>query len=108
MTKDLNKEKIMKNENLILKIVMIAMLGIAIITIHAYGYYVLLKLVVCGGCGYLASIAYSKDARGWLWVFGGIAVAYNPIIRFPLGREVWTFVNIATIVALVGSMKGRK
>ena len=40
---------------------------------------------------------------------GAIAVLYNPVVRFPLGREVWMVLNVVTIVLLVLSMqrKGR-
>jgi len=37
---------------------MIAMLCIAMLPLHTYGYYVLLKFVICGGCGYLATRAF--------------------------------------------------
>ena len=80
---------------------MIAMLGIAMLPLHTYGYYVLLKFVICGGCGYLASKAFSSKRMGWVWALGMTAVLYNPIVYFPLGRSLWTLVNIATIIELV-------
>lgn len=81
--------------------VMIAMLCIAILPLHTYGYYVLLKFVICGGCGYLATQAFSSNRMGWVWLLGVTAVVYNPFFRFPLGRSLWTLINIATIVELV-------
>ena len=99
----------MRQENLTLKIMMIVMLVVAIFPIPFYGYYILLRLVVCGGFGYLATTAYSRGVRGgWLWLLGGIAVLYNPIIRLPMEREIWTFANLATIAVLVVSMKKAK
>ena len=99
----------MKQEGLMLKVAMILMLVVAMFPIPFYGYYILLKLVVCGGFGYLATTAYSRGERGgWLWLLGGIAVLYNPIVRLPMGREIWTFANLATIAVLVVSMKRAK
>lgn len=100
----------MKRDIPILQIVMIAMLCIAMLPLHTYGYYVALKFVVCGGCGYLATRAFSANCIGWVWLLGIVAVLYNPIVRFPLGRSVWTIVNIATIAVLVAQLiagKGR-
>ena len=99
----------MKQEGLMLKVAMILMLVVAMFPIPFYGYYILLKLVVCGGFGYLATTAYSRGERGgWLWLLGGIAVLYNPIVRLPMEREIWTLANLATIAVLVVSMKRAK
>ena len=88
--------------------VMIVMLGIALLPIRWYGYYVLLKLVVCGGCGFLAANAYDDGRKHLVWFLGGLAVLYNPIIRFPLGRELWIVVNILTTIVLIAVMKSTK
>ena len=87
--------------------VMIVMLGIALLPIRWYGYYILLKLVVCGGCVFLAN-AYDDGRKHLVWFMGGLAVLYNPIIRFPLGRELWMVINILTIIVLIAVMKSTK
>lgn len=61
-----------------------------------YGYYVLLRLVVC-----LASIAIAwrlreSNALG-MWAFVALAILYNPIVKVPLAREVWMVVNVFSI-----------
>lgn len=88
--------------------VMIVMLGIALLPIRWYGYYILLKLVVCGGCAFLAANAYDDGRKHLVWFLGGLAVLYNPIIRFPLGRELWMVINILTIIVLIAVMKSTK
>lgn len=88
--------------------VMIVMLGIALLPIRWYGYYILLKLVVCGGCVFLAANAYDDGRKHLVWFLGGLAVIYNPIIRFPLGRELWMAINILTIIVLIAVMKSTK
>ena len=90
---------------LILRVLMIAMLGIALFPIQDYGYYILLKKVVFGGCCILAVQALCRGAAGWMLALGAVAVIYNPVVRFPLGREVWMVLNVATIVLLILSMK---
>ena len=79
--------------------IVMAALAIALLDLP-YGYYVLLRLVVCGVCIYLAVDAAGNGKSEWAWLLGGCAVLYNPIIKFPLGREIWPFVNLATIALL--------
>ena len=88
--------------------VMIVMLGIALLPIRWYGYYILLKFVVCGGCAFLAANAYDDGRKYLVWFMGGLAVLYNPIIRFPLGRELWMVINILTIIVLIAAMQVAK
>jgi len=88
-----------------LNAIMIVMLGIALLPIRWYGYYILLKFVVCGGCAFLAANAYDDGRKHLVWFLGGLAVLYNPIIRFPLGRELWMVINILTIIVLIAAMR---
>ena len=81
--------------------VMIVMLGIALLPIRCHGYYVLLKIIVCAGGGFLATKAFVVNCVGLGWWLATTAVVYNPFIRIPLGRELWVIVNIATIIMLV-------
>ena len=89
-------------------VMMMVMLGIALFPIRYYGYYVLLKSVICGGCAFMAAIAYGDGRKYLVWFGGGLAVLYNPIIRFPLGRELWMVINILTIIVLIAVMKSTK
>ena len=83
------------------QIVAIAMLGWALIPANPYGYYIILRFVVCGVCAYLAVRAFQIDKIGWVLIVGITAVIYNPIIRVHLAREIWSVVNIATIIMLI-------
>jgi hypothetical protein len=65
---------------------------------NPYGYYILLRVVCCAVFAYLAIHAASQEKQGWMWILGGTAVIYNPIIRIHLTREIWSVVNVATII----------
>jgi low affinity Fe/Cu permease len=80
-----------------------AALGVALLDMP-YGYYMLVRLLICGVCAYLASRDADSGRTGWVWVLGGCAVVYNPIFKFPLSREIWTIVNVATIALLAVHM----
>ena len=84
----------------IAQIVAIGMLAWALLPDNPYGYYLLLRWVICGVCIYLALQAMERDTTGWVWVLAIVAIAYNPIFRVHLTREIWSVVNIATIVML--------
>lgn len=75
-----------------------------------YGYYLLLRIIICGICAFLAFRALKIGNEIWVWILGVTAVIYNPIFRIHLTREIWTVVNIATVVMLavtVGVLRKR-
>lgn len=89
---------------LIAQCLAIVALIIALLPINPYGYYVLLRFVICGICAYLAVTAYQRSKLNWVWILGGLAVLYNPLIPVHLNREVWSGVNIVTIVLIALTM----
>ncbi len=64
-----------------------------------YGYYTLLRFVVCGSAAFVAYLGYSAKKRWIAWTFGIIAVLFNPIIKVHFDRDIWSFLDI--IVAIV-------
>lgn len=79
-------------------VIPVAMLGLALLPMP-YGYYELLRLVVCLAAALIA--AHDGKAGRW-WFAAGFAVLallYNPLFRIHLPRETWQGVNVATIAA---------
>lgn len=61
-------------------------------------FYTLLRVVVCltAVVGFVA--ARRTGAESWVWVFGVIAVVYNPLVPLYLhSRGLWTIINLVTI-----------
>ncbi len=54
-----------------------------------YGYYQLLRFVVCGVSVYVIYMAYNWQRKWAIWLFGFIAFLFNPIIPIHLSREIW-------------------
>src|SRR4030065_2191081 len=54
-----------------------------------YGYYQLLRFVVCGVASYIAFVAYNRQKMWAVWLFGFIGVLFNPLIPIHLSRELW-------------------
>lgn len=62
------------------------------------GYYTLSRLVVCAAALYFATSFYKKKDNTNLWIFGFIAILYNPIIPVYLyEKAIWIIVNLITI-----------
>ena len=66
-----------------------------------YAYYQLLRWVVCGVAIYSAYNSYESKRNGWTWIFGIIAVLFNPIMPFYLQKETWLILDIATAFVLL-------
>jgi hypothetical protein len=71
---------------------------------NPYGYYILLRWVCCGIFIFLATRAVAFGIQGWAWIFGITAGVYNPILRIHLNREIWSVVNVATIIVVLASV----
>ena len=64
-----------------------------------YAYYQVLRWIVCAIAAYSAYLAYQSKKVGWTWIFGIIAVLFNPIIPIHLTREIWQPIDV--IVAII-------
>jgi hypothetical protein len=71
---------------------------------NPYGYYVLLRWVCCGVFIFLATQAVAFGVQSWAWTYGIMAGVYNPILRIHLNREIWSVVNVVTIIVAVVSV----
>lgn len=71
---------------------------------NSYEYYILLRVVCCAVCAYLALAASATDKIHWTWTLGVSAVVYNPFLCIHLTREIWSVANVITIVILAVSI----
>ena len=69
---------------------------------NPYGYYQLLRWVILIIGAYSAYLVYNTAKKVWPWVFGVIAILFNPIIPFSFQRETWQIIDI--IVAIIFSV----
>ncbi|ODS57823.1 MAG: hypothetical protein ABS36_05125 [Acidobacteria bacterium SCN 69-37] len=63
-----------------------------------YGYYMLLRLVLCGICLFHLLGGHPPASDWQRWVTGGFAVLYNPIVPIQLGdKDLWIVINFLTV-----------
>lgn len=68
-----------------------------------YGFYSLSRIVVCACSVYFAFQLFKKEDMTFVWVFGFLAVLYNPIIPVHLyDKEIWIVINIVTGIIFFG------
>lgn len=66
-----------------------------------YGYFMLLRLIVCGVSVFTALYAYEIDKTWGCWVFGFIALLFNPLIPVHLTREIWVVIDVITALTML-------
>jgi len=62
-----------------------------------YGYYTLLRLVVCITAAIVAYQSWPKHAV-WSVLFGVVALLFNPFIIVALDRETWAPIDVGVAV----------
>jgi|HigsolmetaAR205D_1030408.scaffolds.fasta_scaffold16465_3 hypothetical protein len=71
--------------------------AIALVPTLPYGYYSVMRWVVCAACAWLAVSSYRNGREEWAWAWGVVAGIYNPIFPVHANREIWSIVNVVTI-----------
>ena len=66
-----------------------------------YGYYQLLRFVVCGVSLYIAYTAYTWQKIWAVWLFGFIAILFNPFVPLHFSKELWQSVDVICALLFV-------
>lgn len=69
-----------------------------------YGYYVLLRWVVCAAAIFTVVLAVQYKKEWIAWPFGVVAVAFNPLIPIHLMREIWQVIDIVVAAAFIAGI----
>ena len=96
-----------KNKN-VATVICIILLIVTVIGHWPYGFYTLLRIIVFGTTVFLSWLAYRSERQGWTWVFGFIALVFNPLIPLHFDKDLWRAVDLVTAVFLVFSVFGFK
>lgn len=68
---------------------------------HTSDFYTLLRWVCCATFAYSAVASVRRKLTAWAWIFGGLAVLFNPIAPVHLLRETWQGVDAAVIAIIL-------
>lgn len=82
-----------KKKNIIL-LISAVFLFLALVDGWPYGFFTLLRFVVFASSAYVAWMAYKSQKEKWVWIFGFLAVLFNPFIVIHLNREIWSVIDL--------------
>lgn len=85
------------------------LLLIAIPSWWPYGFYTLLRWVICAVSGHIAYGFYKSKLTGWTFVFCAIAVLFNPLYPLSLNKSSWVAIDfISSILFFVSAYSIKK
>lgn len=83
-----------------------AALAFAAIADLPYGYYRLLRWIVCAVA--IASAIRLKDSPGWMWGMGFVAVVFNPIAPLHFEKAAWRVLDAAAGILFITLLKKQR
>ena len=63
-----------------------------------------LRFVVFILSSYIAWMTYEEQKEKWVWIFGFLAVLFNPFIVIHLNREIWSVIDFIVGVFMIVSV----
>lgn len=69
-----------------------------------YGFFTMLRFVVFASSAYVAWIAYEAQKEKWVWIFGFLAVLFNPFIIIHLNRDMWSVIDLIVGMFMIVSV----
>ncbi len=66
-----------------------------------YGYYQFVRLASMIIFSWLAYESYQRKEMAFVFIYIGLAVLFQPIIKIALGREIWNIVDVIVAVFLL-------
>jgi FtsH-binding integral membrane protein len=67
---------------------------------HSRDFYTALRWVSCAAFAYSGVVASQMQLTFWAWVFGLLAILFNPIIPVYLQRQFWQIIDYAAILVI--------
>ena len=69
-----------------------------------YGYYQFLRIVVTAYALWMAFVLGSKDSSVWPWIFGLMAILYNPVFKVAMSRETHGIINLIAAACIIAEL----
>ena len=84
----------------IIKIILAILLFICLADLP-YGYYQFVRFAALVGFAFLSYQSYERNDRSFAFIFGALAVLFQPIFKISLGREIWNVVDVVVGIFLI-------
>lgn len=73
-----------------------------------YGYFQFVRFAAMVGFGYLAIQSKSENNDQGFWIYGALALLFQPFFKIALGREIWNIVDVIVGIGLLVSLKKKE
>lgn len=83
---------------------LIALLLVAILPLPL-GFYALVRVFVTLGFVLFAVVAHKRGDTNLVRGFGAVALVFNPLIPFYLGKELWIIVDLVAAAFLISKVR---
>ena len=69
-----------------------------------YGYFQLVRFVALMGFGILAYSSIEKGNNMEVIIYASLAILFQPLIKLPLGRQLWNVIDVIVGLGLIVSI----
>jgi hypothetical protein len=66
-----------------------------------YGYYQLLRFIVCIFSAIVALLRFRSNLWALAWLYVAIAILFNPIVPIHFKRDTWAIIDVVTAALMV-------
>lgn len=93
-------------KNVIIKILSIIaiILLVKAISGNPYSYYIFMRWALCAIFLYCSYNMLINRNRFWLFIYLLLSIIYNPIVPLHMNRDIWTVINLISIVLILTSI----
>ena len=91
------------NFDVIVKIILAGFLLLCLADMP-YGYYKFVGFSALTGFVFLAYKAYNNRRQTEMFIFGALAILFQPLVKISLGREMWNILDVVVAVGLLISI----
>jgi len=88
----------------IIKVVLAAIMFLCLLDMP-YGYYQFVRFAAMVGFAYLAYQAKIENKDQEIWIYGALALLFQPFFKIALGRELWNIVDVLVGIGLLISLR---
>ena len=81
--------------------ILIAVLLLLCLADMPYGYYILVRYAAAFAFAYLALEYYKAQKDELVFVFGALALLFQPFVKLALGRIIWNVIDVIVAIGLI-------
>ncbi|NIJ45139.1 hypothetical protein FHR24_001578 [Wenyingzhuangia heitensis] len=90
-------------DTVIIKVILVILLFMCLLNMP-YGFYQLVRFVALVGFGFLAYKSNETNKSTDMFIYGGLALLFQPFFKISLGRELWNILDVIIGIGLLISL----